>query len=335
VSAAPLLAVEDLDVRFAPHGRRGPVVQAVAGASLELHAGEVLALVGESGSGKTTLGRSVLGLQRPTAGRVSLDGVDVAQRPARGPDSVHALVQPVFQDPYSSLDPRWPVRRTIREPLDAQGQGTPAEREARVAELLDQVGLSAAHGDRLPAELSGGQRQRVGIAAALAPRPRLIVADEPVSALDMLVQAQILNLLDDLRRELGIAVLFISHDLGVVRHVADRAAVMYLGRIVEQGPAADVLSRPAHPYAQALLQAYPAPDPSRRVRPPRLAGEMPSPLDPPAGCAFHPRCPVAEPQCAIDRPLPVPMAPGHVAACHVAARHALSQPSSSATPDHP
>jgi ABC-type glutathione transport system ATPase component len=254
---APLLAVEDLEVRFAPRGRRGPVVQAVAGVSFTLEPGEVLALVGESGSGKTTLGRAILGLQVPTAGRALLDGIDVTARPARGPQSVHALVQPVFQDPYSSLDPRWAVRRTIREPLDAQQQGTPAERDARVAELLDQVGLTRDHGDRLPAELSGGQRQRVAIAAALAPRPRLIVADEPVSALDMLVQAQILNLLDDLRRELGIALLFISHDLGVVRHVADRAAVMHRGEIVEQGPANEVLRHPEHAYTKALLAAHP------------------------------------------------------------------------------
>jgi ABC-type glutathione transport system ATPase component len=255
--SAPLLAVEDLEVRFAARGRRGTTVHAVAGVRLHVDAGEVLAIVGESGSGKTTLGRSVLGLQAPTAGRVLLDGVDVAQRPARGPQSVHALVQPVFQDPYSSLDPRWAVRRTIREPLDAQGIGTPAQRDARVAELLEQVGLTAAHGDRLPAELSGGQRQRVAIAAALAPKPRLIVADEPVSALDMLVQAQILNLLDDLRRELGIALLFISHDLGVVRHVADRAAVMYRGEIVEEGPADAVLQHPEHAYTKALLAAHP------------------------------------------------------------------------------
>ena len=261
--AAPLLAVEDLAVRFKARGRRGADVQAVDGVSLEIAPGEVLALVGESGSGKTTLGRCILGLQEPTAGRVLLDGVAVGERPARGEDSVHALVQPVFQDPYSSLDPRWPVRRTIREPLDAQRLGTPAERDARVDELLDQVGLTRTHADRRPAALSGGQRQRVAIAAALAPRPRLIVADEPVSALDMLVQAQILNLLDDLRRELGIALLFISHDLGVVRHVADRAAVMYRGRVVEQGPASEVLERPEHEYTRALLDAHPTvPPPS-------------------------------------------------------------------------
>src|SRR4051795_3711389 len=179
----PLLSVEDVEVRFKARGRRRTDVQAVDGVSLEIWPGEVLALVGESGSGKTTLGRCVLGLQQPTAGNVLLDGVPVADRPARGDQSVHALVQPVFQDPYSSLDPRWPVRRTIREPLDAQKRGTPAERDARVAELLDQVGLTAAHGDRLPAELSGGQRQRVAIAAALAPRPRLIVAGEALIAL--------------------------------------------------------------------------------------------------------------------------------------------------------
>src|SRR3954467_1530449 len=267
----PLLSVEDVEVRFKAGGRRAVDVQAVDGVSLEIWPGEVLALVGESGSGKTTLGRCVLGLQQPTAGNVLLDGVPVADRPARGDQSVHALVQPVFQDPYSSLDPRSPVRRApsgppaprwrarrpTREPLDAQGIGTPAERDARVAELLDQVGLSRALGDRRPAALSGGQRQRVAIAAALAPSPRLIVADEPVSALDMLVQAQILNLLDDLRRDLGVALLFISHDLGVVRHVADRAAVMYRGRIVEQGLAAEVLEHPEDDYTRALLDAHP------------------------------------------------------------------------------
>jgi ABC-type glutathione transport system ATPase component len=270
-AAAPLLVVDDLEVRFKARGRSGADVQAVDGVSLEISPGEVLALVGESGSGKTTLGRCILGLQQPTAGQVLLDGVPVTERPPRGDESVHALVQPVFQDPYSSLDPRWPVRRTIREPLDAQRIGTSSERDARVDELLEQVGLNRGLGDRRPAALSGGQRQRVAIAAALAPRPRLIVADEPVSALDMLVQAQILNLLDDLRRDLGVALLFISHDLGVVRHVADRAAVMYRGRIVEQGAASEVLEHPEHDYTRALLDAHPS-VPSTR------SNHYPSPL---------------------------------------------------------
>jgi ABC-type glutathione transport system ATPase component len=245
----PLLTVEGLEVRFGK-------VHAVAGVDLHVGSGEVLAVVGESGSGKTTLGRCVLGLQTPTAGTVTLDG-----RAVTGVDATLArTVQPVFQDPYSSLDPRWPVGRTVREPLDALGIGTPSEREARVAALLDSVGLERGLARRLPRELSGGQRQRVAIAAALAPEPALIVADEPVSALDMLVQAQILNLLSDLRERLGLALLFISHDLGVVRHLADRVAVMYLGRIVEEGPVGDVFADPAHEYTRALLGAQPLVD---------------------------------------------------------------------------
>jgi oligopeptide/dipeptide ABC transporter ATP-binding protein len=314
----PLLAVEGLEVRFPVRGRlapRGAELRAVDGVDLQVGAGEIVALVGESGSGKTTLGRCVLGLQAPTAGRVLLDGREVALRDRL----VHRLAQPVFQDPWSSLDPRWPVAKTIREPLDAQRVGTPSEREARVGALLQQVGLTAAHGRRRPRELSGGQRQRVAIAAALAPRPRLIVADEPVSALDMLVQAQILNLVEGLRAELGLAILFITHDLGVVRHLADRVVVMYLGRVVEQGPVADVFQAPRHPYTRALLEAHPEPDPARRLSAPRLPGEIPSPVDPPTGCAFHPRCPLAIDVCSRERPWMTRFAQAHVAACHVAA----------------
>jgi oligopeptide/dipeptide ABC transporter ATP-binding protein len=306
-----LLELSGVEVRF--RVRRGELV-AVDGVDLSVGAGEVVALVGESGSGKATLGRCVLGLQRPTAGRVVLDGEPVD--PRRAP----ALVQPIFQDPYSSLDPRWPVGRTIREPLDAQGIGTPEEREARVAELLEQVGLEAGMARRRPRELSGGQRQRVAIAAALAPRPRLIVADEAVSALDMLVQAQILNLLAGLRGQLGVSLLFITHDLAVVRHIADRVAVMYLGRIVEEGETEQVFADPRHPYTRTLLEAHPEPDPTRRGRLPRVAGEIPNPIDPPPGCTFHPRCPLAEDVCTRVRPAATAFSPAHQAACHVAAR---------------
>jgi oligopeptide/dipeptide ABC transporter ATP-binding protein len=282
-------------------------------------------LVGESGSGKTTLGRCVLGLQTPSAGRVLLAGADTEA-------DVHRLVQPVFQDPYSSLDPRWPARRTIREALDAQRIGTPAEREARVDQLLAQVGLQPELGRRLPRELSGGQRQRVAIAAGLAPGPRLIVADEPVSALDMLVQAQILNLIDGLREDLGLAILFISHDLAVVSHLADRVAVMYLGRIVEQGTVREVFSAPRHPYTRALLDAHPPADPSKPFSPPRLPGEIPDPADPPSGCAFHPRCPLAIDRCRQERPELTPFGGQQSAACHVAA--AASAPSDHKTAIH-
>jgi oligopeptide transport system ATP-binding protein len=320
--AAPLVSIEGLEVRFPVRGalgRQRGTVHAVDGVDLDIAAGEIVALVGESGSGKTTLGRCVLGLLEPSAGRVTLDGVEVRERRRSGHAPVHRLVQPVFQDPYSSLDPRWPVHRTIREPLDAQGIGDGEARAARVRELLGEVGLSEGVGRRRPRDLSGGQRQRVAIAAALAPRPRLIVADEPVSALDMLVQAQILNLIDGLRAEHGVAILFITHDLAVVRHLADRVAVMYLGRIVEEGPVQQVFGEPRHPYTRALLSANPEPDPSRPFAPPRLPGEIPSPVDPPSGCAFHPRCPLAIDVCSRERPEQTSFGPTHRAACHVAA----------------
>jgi peptide/nickel transport system ATP-binding protein len=319
----PLLTIEGLEVAFRVAGRRQ--LHAVSGVDLTVAPGEVVALVGESGSGKTTLGRCVLGLQTPTAGAVRVAG-------AASEADVHRLVQPVFQDPYSSLDPRWAARRTIREALDAQRIGTPAEREQRVDQLLAQVGLQLELGGRRPRELSGGQRQRVAIAAALAPGPKLIVADEPVSALDMLVQAQILNLIDRLREELELAILFITHDLAVVRHLADRVAVMYLGRIVEQGTVGEVFSEPRHPYTRALLEAHPPADPSRPFAPPRLPGEIPDPTDPPSGCAFHPRCPLAIERCRIERPEHTPFGGLQSAACHVAA--AASAPAAHQTATH-
>jgi len=297
---------------------RSATLRAVDGVDLDVRAGEVLTIVGESGSGKTTLGRCLLGLTRPTAGMVRFDGEEVGTA-GRARTSFRRRVQPIFQNPYSSLDPRWPVARTVREPLDAFGVGTRPERETRVGELLESVGLSQRHADARPYELSGGQRQRVAIAAALALGPDLIVADEPVSALDVLVQAQILNLICELQRDLGVALVFITHDLAVVEHIADRVAVMYLGRIVEAGPADEVLTRPKHPYTRTLIDAIPQPDPRRRLEAAAVHGEIPSPLEPPAGCHFHPRCPLAIDVCRSDVPAMTEFGPGHVASCHVTA----------------
>jgi oligopeptide/dipeptide ABC transporter ATP-binding protein len=329
-----LLSVEGLVKEFPVSAFWGAshVVHAVSGVDLTVAAGEIVAVVGESGSGKSTLGRCILRLARPTRGTIQFEGRDVTHLGAAELAAFRRRVQPVFQDPYSSLDPRWAVSRTIREPLDAFGIGSPAERAASVEKLLDQVGLPRHHANRRPHELSGGQRQRVAIAAALALEPRLVVADEPVSALDLSVQAQILNLFASLRRDLGVAVLFIAHDLAVVEHLADRVAVMYLGRIVEVGPVAQVFHEPKHPYTRALLAAIPKPDPTMRLEPQPLAGEIPSPMAPPPGCRFHPRCPVALQLCASVDPPFTTFSPGHVAACHVAAAlHASAVPVATAT----
>lgn len=315
----PLLQVRGLVKEFPVGGITGRrTVHAVSGVDLEVLPGEVLAIVGESGSGKTTLGRCIVRLAEPTAGQVTFDGVDVSRVAGAALRRFRRQVQPVFQDPYSSLDPRWTIARTVSEGLDAYRLGDRPERARRVDELLDQVGLSRTLRDRRPQELSGGQRQRVAIAAALAIGPRLIVADEPVSALDVSVQAQILNLFDRLRRDLGLAVVFIAHDLAVVEHVSDRVAVMYLGRIVESGPTAAVFRAPVHPYTKALLAAIPYPDPSIRLSPHQLTGEIPNPIAPPAGCRFHPRCPVAVSACRTEVPILTPFGAGQTAACHVA-----------------
>jgi oligopeptide/dipeptide ABC transporter ATP-binding protein len=278
----------------------------------------VLAVVGESGSGKSPLARCILRLIDPTAGRVMFDGEDVTAMKGRNLNGFRQRVQPVFQDPFSSLDPRWTVGRSVREALDAHAIGTRDERDARVADLLDRVGLSPELAIRRPHELSGGQRQRVGIAAALAPSPALIVADEPVSALDVSVQAQVLNLLAELQRDLQLAILFVAHDLAVVEHISHRVAVMYLGRIVETGTTEAVFRDPQHPYTQALLAAIPLPDPSQRLRPPELHGEIPSPISPPSGCRFHTRCPVAIARCEREDPEMTDFGNGHLAACHIA-----------------
>jgi oligopeptide/dipeptide ABC transporter ATP-binding protein len=257
---------------------------------------------------------------RPTAGRILFDGEDIHASSADAVRAFRRRVQPVFQDPRASLDPLWTTERTIREPLDSHRIGSPAARAARVLELMDLVGLPRRLAERRPRELSGGQQQRVAIAAALALEPDLLVADEPVSALDVSVQAQILNLLARLRAELGLALLFIAHDLSVVEHISDRVAVMYLGRVVESGSVEDVFGRPAHPYTKALMDAIPRPDPRRRMSGARLTGEIPSPVHPPSGCRFHPRCPVAIQRCATEDPSDTDFGAGHRAACHVAAR---------------
>jgi oligopeptide/dipeptide ABC transporter ATP-binding protein len=257
---------------------------------------------------------------QPSAGSVLFDGRDIAETDRDRRAAFRRRVQPIFQNPYSSLDPRWPVERTVREPLDAFRVGDPPARKRRVAELLDSVGLSQRHAQSRPHELSGGQRQRVAIAAALALNPDLIIADEPVSALDVLVQAQILNLICELQRDLGLTLVFITHDMAVVEHIADRVAVMYLGRIVESGPADEVLTRPKHPYTRTVLAAIPQPDPGRRRDVAVVRGEIPSPLAPPPGCHFHPRCPLAVDRCRTEAPAMTAFTPDHLASCHVTAQ---------------
>jgi oligopeptide transport system ATP-binding protein len=325
VAAPPLIEARSLSRHFHIGGgllRRSRVLHAVDRVDLDVERGQVLALVGESGSGKTTLGRCLLGMLQPTSGSVHFDGEDMAGADRERRAGFRRRVQPIFQNPYSSLDPRWPVARTVREPLDAFRVGNRAAREQRVVELLDSVGLSQRHARSRPHELSGGQRQRVAIAAALALNPDLIVADEPVSALDVLVQAQILNLVCDLQRELGLTLVFITHDMAVVEHIADRVAVMYLGRIVESGPASEVLTRPQHPYTRTVLDAIPQPDPGRRRQAMVVRGEIPSPLEPPPGCHFHPRCPLAIDRCRTTAPAMTEFGAGHRASCHVtAAQH--------------
>ncbi len=291
---------------------------AVDDVDLTLGAGETLALVGESGSGKTTLGRLLLGMTPVTSGTIVFESRPLTAQRGAALRAFRRRVQPIFQDPYSSLDPRWPVRRTIREPLDAHGVGSPQERDAAVLGLMESVGLSPRLAESRPHELSGGQRQRVAIAAALALGPEVIVADEPTSALDVLVQAQILNLLGRLQRERGVAFLLITHNIGVVEHLADRVAVMYLGRIVEEGPVADVLGSPLHPYTVTLMDAVPRPDLTcRREAAPR--GDVPSPLAPPPGCHFSPRCPLVIDICRETAPALTATGPCRFAACHVVA----------------
>ncbi len=320
----PVLRVEGLSRHFPS---RDGLVRAVDDVSFEIAAGETLGLVGESGCGKSTLARTVVRLLEPTAGRVFLDGRDVTALRGRGLRALRAELQIVFQDPYASLNPRMRVGHIVSQPLRVHGRYDGSTGAARVRELLDLVGLDPATGDRFPHEFSGGQRQRVGIARALTLEPRVLVLDEPVSALDVSVRAQIVGLLDRLQRDLGLAYLFIAHDLAVVRQLSHRVAVMYLGRIVETGPRDAVFGGAAHPYTQSLLSAVPVPDPAGRATRQRilLAGDPPDPVHLPSGCRFRPRCWKAEARCAAEDPplLRRPeTAPEHRSACHFAGRDA-------------
>ena len=310
-----VLLVNDL-VKHFPAGD-GRVVHAVDGVSLELDRGETLSLVGESGCGKSTLGKTIMQLHAPTSGSVMVEGREITRLPKRALRTLRRDLQMVFQDPFASLNPRVTVGRALEEPLIVQNQGARKERRERVAWLLEKVGLPADAAGRHPHEFSGGQRQRIGIARALALNPKVIICDEPVSALDVSVRAQVLNLLADLKEEFGLAYLFISHDLSVVEYVSDRVAVMYLGRIVEVARREDLWARPLHPYTRALLDAAPVADPSRRrARRPRLTGEVPSPTNPPSGCRFRTRCPIAIPRCAEEVPHLTDARDRHMVACH-------------------
>jgi oligopeptide/dipeptide ABC transporter ATP-binding protein len=319
-----LLEVQDLVMHFPVGGgmlAKPHVVRAVDGVSFSMRKGETLGLVGESGCGKTTTGRCVLRLERPTSGRILFEGIDLATLDDAELRAVRRRIQVIFQDPYSSLNPRMTVGQMLAEPLQVHGiVPDRGERELRVRELLQQVGLLPQHSWRYPHQLSGGQRQRVGIARALAMEPALIVCDEPVSALDVSIQAQIINLLEELQARLGLTYLFIAHDLSVVRHISDRVAVMYLGKIAEIADRKTVYEAPVHPYTRALLSAVPIPDPKIEAKRERtvLRGEVPSPLNPPSGCVFHPRCPIAVDRCSAEIPLLREISSGHWGACHLA-----------------
>ncbi len=305
---APLLELRDLKVHFPVRSgvlqRAAAYNKAVDGVSLEVGYGETLGLVGESGCGKSTLGKAVVRLLSPTDGRVLFDGHDLTHLSRRAMKPIRRDVQMIFQDPAESLNSRHTVGGIIGEAFEIHGVGDPQWRRQQVAELLAQVGLPAAAAQRFPFEFSGGQRQRIGIARAIALEPKLIVCDEPVSALDVSIQSQILNLLLDLQADMGLSYLFIAHDLAVVKHISDRIAIMYLGQLMEMGGADEVYAHPRHPYTRALIAAIPEPDPSRRHRARvMLQGDVPSPIDPPAGCVFHTRCPQAQAVCQREKPV--------------------------------
>ncbi len=318
-----LLEVRHLKVHFplpgGPFRRAKAWVRAVDGVSFELRSGETLGLVGESGCGKTTLGRAILRLIKPTSGQILLEGEDLLELPPSALRSRRRKLQMIFQDPHGSLDPRFTVEQIVGEALDIH-RLTPNKnaRHHRIAELLQGVGLDPGQAARYPHEFSGGQRQRIGIARALAVEPTLIVCDEPVSALDVSVQAQIINLLRDLQSERGLTYLFVAHDLAVVEHISHRVMVMYLGRIVESGAARTVCRTPRHPYTQALISAVPVLDPDAKRTRLILPGETPSPIRPPSGCTFHPRCPLAEAQCRTEAPPLREVSSEHHVACHFA-----------------
>src|SRR5438128_5178908 len=323
IDAHPLLEVKGLQMHFPVTegiviNRRVGEVKAVDGIDFWVHRGETLGLVGESGCGKTTTGRCILRLERPTAGAILFDGVDIAKAERKNLLALRRRIQVIFQDPYSSLNPRMKVGEIIAEPIMVHGlERDGGRRTARVRELLSVCGLDPKFADRYPHEMSGGQRQRVGIARALALEPEFIVCDEAVSALDVSIQAQVINLLEDLRERFGLTYLFIAHDLSVVRHLCQRVAVMYLGRVVELAACDELFDNPLHPYTTALLGAVPIPDPtveaSRAFQP--VVGEVPSPINPPPGCVFHPRCPLAVAECKRVRPELRELRPSHWVAC--------------------
>ena len=318
----PLLSVRDLVKHYHStglFGRGAPPVRAVDGVSFDVAPGETLALVGESGCGKSSVGRTILRLQEPTSGTALFEGVDIFSLDRPTLRALRRRMQIIFQDPYSSLNPRMRVGAAIAEGIEIHRLAPKPEIPGRVAALLEEVGLDPGYARRYPHEFSGGQRQRIGIARALAVQPAFIVCDEPVSALDVSVQAQVLNLLSDLQRQRGLSYLFIAHDLAVVRQIAHRVAVMYLGRIVEEGPTDQLLSHPRHPYTVALLSAVPEPDPTSRRNRIVLGGDLPSPSNPPSGCPFHPRCfhPLKSERCRSELPLLRPVQ-GALAACHYA-----------------
>ncbi len=321
-----LVQVRDLTKQFPVRGgilqRTVATVNAVAGVDLDIAKGETVGLVGESGCGKTTLGRMLVRLLEPTSGSIVFDGTDVTHLSGKDLGRFRQDVQIIFQDPYASLDPRTTVGNSIAEGLRIHRIGDDDERRRRVRRMLEVVGMAPRYAERYPHEFSGGQRQRIGIARALILEPKFVVADEPVSALDVSVQAQVLNLLRELQSELGLTLLFVAHNLAVVEHISDRVAVMYLGRIVELTDRDTLYASPAHPYTEALLSAIPIPDPTRARSRTHLQGEIPSPLNPPTGCRFHPRCPIARSGlCDVDDPvlMPVPDEQQHDAACHLRA----------------